>query len=149
MAHAHAAAAPVLTFGRESSLDRKPWSEPPSHSGAGRKRTPKGSRAIVRIADEPPGAYPSSQTRSKNKTPAGGSKDGARCGPSRLIRTFLVTDQTKEDTMHPLVLDYIVRQHIEDLHREAAVRRLAGSTQKRKPNRRKAPGIKLQRAPAH
>ena len=51
--------------------------------------------------------------------------------------------------MHPLVLDYMIRAHIEDLHREAAVQRLARSTQKHKPNRRKAAAAKLQRAPAH
>jgi hypothetical protein len=51
--------------------------------------------------------------------------------------------------MHPLVLDYIVHQHIEDLRREAAVQRLARRTPKEKSKRRKAAATRLQRAPAH
>jgi hypothetical protein len=50
--------------------------------------------------------------------------------------------------MHPLVLDYIVRQHIEDLHREAAVRRLVRRSRKHKSHVRKEAAMSLQRAPA-
>jgi hypothetical protein len=51
--------------------------------------------------------------------------------------------------MHPQMHEYLVRQHIEDLHREAAMRRLARSTRRHKTHRRKAPAPRLQRAPAH
>jgi hypothetical protein len=51
--------------------------------------------------------------------------------------------------MHPLVLDYIVHQHIEDLHREAAVRRVVRRSRKHKSHVRKAAAMRLQRAPAH
>jgi flavorubredoxin len=60
-----------------------------------------------------------------------------------------VTDKQKEEEMHPLVLDYIVHQHIEDLHREAAVRRLARRSRKHKSHVRKAAAMRLSRAPAH
>jgi hypothetical protein len=51
--------------------------------------------------------------------------------------------------MHPLVFDYIVHQHIEDLHREAAVRRLVRRSRKHRSHVRKASSLRLQRAPAH
>jgi hypothetical protein len=78
-----------------------------------------------------------------------GSKDGARCGGARLIRTFDVVDTTKEETMHPLQLEEMVHQHIEDLHRDAEQRRPARSHRKPKSYRRRRPATRLQRAPAH
>ena len=50
--------------------------------------------------------------------------------------------------MHPLGFEIIVQQHIEGLRREAAVRRLRSSGGKGRAGRR-APRMKLQRAPAH
>jgi hypothetical protein len=79
----------------------------------------------------------------------GGSKDGARCGAPRLTRTFDVSDTTKEETMHPLQLEEIARQHIEELHRDAAQRRTARSQRKANGDRRKRRALRLQRAPAH
>lgn len=52
--------------------------------------------------------------------------------------------------MHPALAEVIVRQHIEDLHRDAAKqRRLGMGSQKRRAARRKATATRLQRAPAH
>jgi hypothetical protein len=78
-----------------------------------------------------------------------GSKDGARCGAPRLIRTFDVLDTTKEETMHPLQLEEIARQHIEDLHRDADQRRPARGLRRPKSERRRWLATRLQRAPAH
>ena len=78
-----------------------------------------------------------------------GSKDGARCGRPRLIRTFDISDTTKEETMHPLQLEEIAQQHIKDLHRDAEQRRPARSHRKAKSHRRRRLATRLQRAPAH
>jgi hypothetical protein len=51
--------------------------------------------------------------------------------------------------MHPLVLSNIAYQRIEDLHREAAVERLARQGRKQKVPRRTAPATRLQGVPAH
>jgi hypothetical protein len=69
-----------------------------------------------------------------------------RCSPYSYLHR---NGPMKEEKMHPLVLDYIAKQHIEDLHREAAERRLARSTQKHKTQRRKVAAMRLQRPPAH
>jgi hypothetical protein len=79
----------------------------------------------------------------------GTSKDVARCGAARLIRSVAVVTETKEERMQPLLLEELAKQHIEDLHREAAMRRLARSSPKRRSHRRKQPVMGLQRAPAH
>jgi hypothetical protein len=59
-----------------------------------------------------------------------------------------VSDQVKEATMHPLLSSVMVQQHIDDLLREAAARRLAQSSEKPRAQRLKAPA-RLRRAHAH
>jgi hypothetical protein len=51
--------------------------------------------------------------------------------------------------MHPLMTETFVQLHIEDLHREAAQRRVARSSRKAQIQRRKSPSPRFQRAPAH
>jgi hypothetical protein len=51
--------------------------------------------------------------------------------------------------MHPYLVDAVIRQHIQDLHREAAIERLATKSRKQKSHGRKASSMRLQRAPAH
>lgn len=54
--------------------------------------------------------------------------------------------------MNSQTLDFtsiVALQHIADLHREAAQRRLARTARQVRNHRRKALGIRLQRAPAH
>jgi hypothetical protein len=51
--------------------------------------------------------------------------------------------------MHPLIGSAIVQQHIDDLHREAAQRRLTRVSRRRRQGRSKAKAFRLQRATAH
>ena len=48
--------------------------------------------------------------------------------------------------MHPLVLEVLATQHIDDLHREAQRQRLAGAKRRRQRVRRPAAGIGILRA---
>ena len=48
--------------------------------------------------------------------------------------------------MHPLVLEVLAKQHIDDLHREAQRQRLAGATRKRHSDRHQAAWVGLRRA---
>jgi hypothetical protein len=54
----------------------------------------------------------------------------------------------KEEPMHPLLSSVLVQQHIDDLLREAAARRLAQTSEKPRTQRRKA-SARLLRAHAH
>jgi len=51
--------------------------------------------------------------------------------------------------MHPILAEVYVRQHIEDLYREAAKQRLWRKNRNHQGHRRRADARKLQRAPAH
>lgn len=51
--------------------------------------------------------------------------------------------------MHPSLFEIVARQHIEELHREAALQRLFASRPKHKGPRPKASVRSLRRAPAH
>ncbi len=51
--------------------------------------------------------------------------------------------------MHPNAMELVIRQHIADLHREAAIERRASRSRKPKGRRRKSASGRLQRAPAH
>jgi hypothetical protein len=51
--------------------------------------------------------------------------------------------------MHPALAEVIVRQHIEDLHREAAKQRLWRRNRNHQGRRRRVDARRLQRAPAH
>lgn len=48
--------------------------------------------------------------------------------------------------MHPLVLEVLAKQHIEDLHREAQRQRLVGAKRKRQSDRHPASGVGILRA---
>ena len=51
--------------------------------------------------------------------------------------------------MHPSLFEIVARQHIEELHREAALQRLSASRPKYKGPRPRAFVRSLRRAPAH
>jgi hypothetical protein len=77
------------------------------------------------------------------------SKHADRCGVIRLTRSVGLTDQTKEEGMHPLIASELAQQHIADLHREAALQRRTRSSKQTPSRHRKVSVARLQRAPAH
>ena len=66
-----------------------------------------------------------------------------------LIRSFASTVEAKEEAMHPLLSYSFAKEHIDDLHREAARWRLARTIRRRRGSRSEAPSVTLQEAPAH
>jgi hypothetical protein len=50
--------------------------------------------------------------------------------------------------MHPALAEAFVRQHIEDLHKDAAKQRLARRNRNQQAHRRRVDARRLQRAPA-
>jgi hypothetical protein len=66
----------------------------------------------------------------------------------RRIEPDEVESRRRRMQMHPNMLEIVVQQHIKDLHREAAARRLARTGRKDRSHRRKAAALRLQRAPA-
>jgi hypothetical protein len=70
---------------------------------------------------------------------------------ARLTRTFAVTDQAKEESMHALPFDSSsvhARLHMDDLRREAAQRRRVQRSKRHAGRHHNRSPMRLQRAPA-